>query len=279
MTRRVVRKKKAKRRVRIPESRTKPSDVLDDYHFLIHGEKKIGKTTLSAQGNTLVVSADPLRKGLEIKQVHVSNHQDLFDVLDQLRKLFSGDPTAFDKVVLDRVDLMYVYCQDEICKREGVSHPSDVGYAKAWHALRDEFTRIVLGYMNLGCGCWFVCHSEWKELKTRTGLTREKLVPNIAGRAEEILNGFVDGWFAYDYNDTDRVLIVIGSDLIGAGHAIDQSFRTSDGRLIEEIYMGTSPKEAYQNFLRAFRNEQTYADMEELRKSKKKRKKTKQIKT
>lgn len=239
------------------------SDDLNDYSFLIHGEKKIGKTTLAtAEPGVLVLSFDPLRPGLEIMQVHCPDWAHLKTYVSKLEAAAKGK-FPYKRLVLDRVDLAYIACTKWVCKERGIDHPSDEGYARAWHALRDEFLSVILRLLRLPCGTWFICHSEWKEQKSKTGVTTFKLVPDLAGRAEEILNGLVDGWFAYDYEGPKRILYLLGDATIGAGHALDTHFLTPEGERVREVEMGSSPKEAWQAFLAAFNNKQRHTTLAE----------------
>lgn len=257
----------------LPTQPTQVSMDLDDYSFLIHGEKKIGKTTLAGeQDGVFSLSFDPVRPGLELMQRHVPDWAHAKAYAELLLNQVKENKFKYKRLVVDRVDLAYVACQQWVCKQRGIDHPSDEGYAKAWHALRDEFTAWVLRLLGgMPTGTWFICHSEWKETKLRSGATRDKLVPDLSGRAEEIVNGLVDGWFAYDYSGSDRVLILQGDDQVGAGHALDGAFNTPTGERIREVYMGTNAQEAWENFCAAFNNEWPYVDHEAWTKAKKAR--------
>lgn len=247
---------------------TKPTEVsadINQYSFFIHGAPTIGKTTFAtAEEDVLVLSFDPLRPGLRIMQVHMPDWKTLRSAVKQLEAQNESGKFRYRRVVLDRIDLAYIKCTDYICKKRGINHPSDEGYARAWHALRDEFYEIILRLMGLPCGTWFICHSKWKEIKKpRTGITVERLVPDLGDRAEEILNGLTDGGFAYDWNGKERVLTIQGDETVTAGHNLDAAFRTPDGRKVVEIPAGSSPKEAWGNFLRAFNGKQTFTTLDE----------------
>lgn len=257
--------KKAKPKFELPTEKSVVSHELNDYSFYLHGVPKIGKTTLAtAEGDVLVLSFDPPRPGLEILQKHMPDWSTLLQAVDALVGMAESGDFIYDRVVVDRIDLAYNKCSDYICSQRGIDHPSDEGYAKAWHALRDAFTEVVIKLMALPCGSWFVCHSRWKEEKNRrTGVTTEKLVPDLGNRAEEILVGLCDGGFAYDYSDDERVIIVQGDQQVSAGINLDDNFRTTDGRRVVEVPAGKSAKEAWTNFNAAFNNEQEFVDLRE----------------
>ena len=76
----------------------------------------------------------------------------------------------------------------------------------------------------------------------------------MSGQAKDVLEGLIDIWVNYDYDGRRRFLIIQGTDEIDAGHRLQDHFNYADGSKIERIDMGTSPKQAYINFINAFNN-------------------------
>ena len=232
-------KNKEESAVTLPDEISEISDDLNDYSFLIHGEKKIGKTTLgTVEKGVLDLSFDPYRPGLAILQRHVPDWKTLLQYVALLEQKVTDGEFEYKRVVLDRVDLAATSCLRYICKKRNINDPQDEEWGTAWRALKQEFNAVILRLLALPCGVWFISHSDWKEVKSRSGVKSTKLVPDLTGWAEEILNGLVDGWFAYDYEGDERVLLILGNEMIGAGHAIDTHFRTPDGERVREIPMG-----------------------------------------
>lgn len=262
-----------KKGYKLPTGRRDPVADPWAYAFLITGQKKIGKTSFAIQGcEEFVLQFDKPQLSYSIREEGIESWNKFIKILKALEAAAEecadeGTDFPYQRIVIDGAGEWYTMLQTKVCKDFGVDHPSEVGYARAWHALRDQFIDAVNRLMRLQitaqCGLVFICHCEWKEVKTKDGRKIDKLVPNLSGRCEEILGGKVDGWFVYDYYGSARSLILQGSETIGAGHRIDGHFLTSDGRRIEEIHMGNSAKAALKNFLSAFRNEQTYANCRE----------------
>ncbi len=282
-------KKKKKRKMKdtlsLPTKPSIVSDAISDYSFMVHGERKIGKTTLAtAEENVLVLSFDPLRPGLAILQRHCPDWNTFRIYLRKLIEVANdGDEFPYPRVVVDRVDLAYNACLYSVCSKKGMKHPSDADdYGATWGAVRREFEDAVMKTMALPCGSWFICHSEWKETKKVSGLKTERLVPSLTGQADGVVNGLCDGVFAYCWDGNDRVLVCQGDEQISAGNNLDTHFFTTDQKRVREIYMGNSSAEAWALFNQAFHNKQTYTTIELKReeakskvgKKKKKKKKT-----
>lgn len=250
--------------VKLPLKASKAVHDLSAYHLLFHGEKKIGKTTLTTtEDDVFLLTFDPLQKSYEIKQRHCPDWKHFMAYLAALEEAAESGDYPYKRVVLDAADIWYRACQDWVEKKLAVPHVSDAEWGKGWDLLKQTFSRAVDRLLALPGGCWFVSHSAWVEIKTRRGEKVSKLQPNLKAAAEEILVGKIDGWFAYDYDGEERVLIIRGDESTGAGCRIRGHFLTPKGRKVREIPMGNSEEEAFENLVKAFKNEQTFTTLEE----------------
>jgi hypothetical protein len=249
----------------LPETPDEPIHDINAYSFLFHGEKKIGKTTLlMEEPGVFLLTFDPKQKSLGIMQRYCPNWATFEGYLKLLESRRANYP--YTRVVIDGIDIWYRACQNGVCKELGIKHPSEEGWGKAWDMLKERFANAVDRLLALPGGCWFISHSDWREIKTRSGEKVTKLVPLVKAGGEEILVGRVDGWFAYVYDGPERVLIIRGDESTGAGHRIRGHFETPDGRQVVEVPMGNSETEAWANLQRAFRNEQPFITVAETRK-------------
>ena len=271
--RKKTKKKTAQIVVSIPK---RPSKVCTDfrlYSVLIHGEKKIGKTTMWAhEEGAFFLEFDRVQLSLAIRQKHVPSWPHFVAYIDLLEE----SPGDVRTVIVDGVDIAYQLCFNWSCEKMAITHPHDENdYGKSWNFIRSQFENAMLRLLSLnehGIATRFISHSKWAEIKTRGGGKQDKLIPFMTSQAEEVLNGRIDIWAAYTYDGSKRVLILEGSEEIGAGHRCDGRFLTPDGEAIQEIHMGKSSKEAYTNLLEAFNNEQTYTTVAEMVPKKKKKK-------
>ena len=250
-----IRKGRASIKVSIPRKCTVPSTDIRDYSILIHGEKKIGKTTLFAQEkDAFFLEFDPEQKALPIRQRHVPDWQHFMAYLE----LMEQKPDNIRTLILDGTDVCYQACFDWCCKKLAITHPHDErDYGKSWQFIRKTFEDAMLRVLSLeNVAARFICHSKWAEVENHSGDTVDKMIPYLTSQAEEVLNGRIDLWGAYVYHGKGRILVVQGNETIGAGHRIDGQFRTPEGDAVAEISMGRSPEEAYRNLLTAFNNEQ-----------------------
>ncbi len=268
-----VKRKKSKEKssVVLPYEPSKIATELDQYSILVHGEKKIGKTTLfSKEEMSGFFMWEPKQQAVSIRQMLLTNWPQFLGYLKKMEVEEAKGKLLYKHLVWDGVDLAFKACFRYTCKKIGIEHPSDVkDFGKSWNMISENFQDAVLRSMRLR-PTRFICHSVWKEVKDRNGIKFDKLVPGLTGQAEEALIGPIDIWAAYCYDGKDRVLVIEGDEATGAGHRLDEGFLTPEGKRVKEIYMGNSSKDALINLNAAFKNEQIYRTIKEYRKLKKK---------
>ena len=228
----------------LPHEKTEPRTELSEYSTLIYGREKIGKTTFGSQfPEALFLFFEPGGKSLSVYGRDVYSWEEFKSYLTLLRK-----DHKFKTVIIDTVDIAYKMCYAYICKRLGVDHPAEEGFAKAWNMIRDEFQEKMAILMKLNRGVVLISHSTEKEIKKRYGDTEHRIITTMSKQAREVLEPMVDIWTYCEYGkDGGRQFVIRGDELISAGHRLQNNFKG-----IDKIPMGKNPKEAYENFVNAF---------------------------
>jgi hypothetical protein len=236
--------------VSLPKELSTPSENLGDYVWLLYGEKKIGKTSLSSHfGLTFHMMCEPGGKALSIYQRDVKS----WNEFKKYVALVSKD-RKFKTVTVDTADRAYDMCFKYVCMKNAIEHPSEMEWGKGWNSIKQEFASQIDLLLKCGKGVILISHAADMEIKKRTGESYNKILPTIPKQARELLEGVVDIWSYYNYEDGRRVMYVEGDDYIGAGHRIEKHFRYTNGDPIRKIEMGSNSSEAYQRFIEAFQN-------------------------
>jgi hypothetical protein len=235
---------------RLPTERSEPIASLGAYTWLIFGEKKIGKTTLTALfGKAVHLFTEPGGKALRLYPVVIDNWKKFKIAIKALKK----DKT-FDTVVIDIVDPLYPMVEDYTCEKLVISDLADEEWGKGWRENRKEFERVFGELLNMGKGVVFISHAQEQEIETRDGEKYDRMMPTMHKRMRDLVEGSVDIWAYYTYDKKRRVLQILGDDHISAGHRLEGRFLTPDGKPIRRIDMGHSAKRAYRNVNDAFHN-------------------------
>ncbi len=259
----------------LPTGRRTPATEPWRFAYLITGEKKIGKTTFAIQGTSkhpceeFVFQFDKPQVAIPIREEMIRSWGEFKKWMKRLEAGAASGRFPYTRIVVDGVDEWYQRCMEHVCAELGIDHPDDGSRGKGWNRLRCEFrdmvSRLLALQVSAQCGIVLLAHSQWLEEEKSGRVVKRTLRSNLTGQCSDIVNAKVDAWFNYDYVGDDRVLWISGNDEVRCGHRIDGHFRTTDGRYIKQIYMGTTPKEGMENFMRAFDCDQTYADVREFR--------------
>lgn len=235
---------------RLPTEVSEPVDDLGGALILIHGERKIGKTSMSMRApKNILLAAEIGYKGLR------GIHEDIEDwrKAEVVRRALKKDKT-FKTVTVDTVDILYKLCEAQTCRDLGIKDLGDEDYGKGWRENRKRFEAYINSLAATGKGIILLSHSTEQEITKRGGDTYTRITSSMAKQAREIVDGLVDIWGYFTYDGTRRVLVIQGDDHIAAGHRFEERFRTPGGLPLRQIDMGRNPTEAWKNFTDAFAN-------------------------
>ena len=205
----------------LPTEKTPARMSLSDLTVLVHGPAKIGKSTLCSRAEkALFIATEAGLNALEVYQVPVTSWNEFLAACGDV----AGGEHGFKTIVVDTLDNAYLMCQEHICVKHKIEHPADLAYGKGFSLVNNEFYRVLNKLSLLSYGLFLVCHSQEKEIETRTG-KRTRIVPTLPDKARRMVLGMVD---VILYCDVDTVVNADGKT-------------TSERRI-----MRTKPTEAYE---------------------------------
>lgn len=254
----------------LPLEPTEPVFDINQHGTLITGEPGAGKTTLGTQEEgVLNLSFDPLNKTYRIRQEYVPSWDYLKARLAHLKLLDEQHQLPYKRVQIDGMGIASVMCQKYICQQLVITHPSEVGFARAYDRMFEEWGGMVDGFMALSSGAWFIAHEKEKEIETRDGRKFDRISPAIKGQMEGILVGKCQLVISLSFlpgGSMARMATIRGDEAVTAKCNINERFLTPDGRQVREIVLGDQgPAVAWQKFLRAYANGQPWATYDEMK--------------
>lgn len=237
----------------LPTSNSKAVASMQDVFWLLYGERKIGKTSLaSCFPDAFFFMFEPGGKGLEIKQAACPAWEHAM----QYVRLLERNPSYCKTVVIDTGFKAYEKCMEYVCKRDGITHPSDSEWGKGWDAVRKEFYAFHERLLNIGLGMIVTAHSEVKDVQKKDGSSYNKLSIEL-GKAPFTFYGSVADIIAYYQYDNDgkRVLTIRGDAFVEAGCRLSKNFNYTNGEIIVDVPIGNNGvKEGYKKLCEAFDN-------------------------
>lgn len=233
----------------LPKEKTEPKPSLRDYPILVYGRERVGKTTLCAQfEDPLFLFFEPGGKSLSLYAKSIKNWKQFKEILKAL-----DDSDEYKTVVIDTVDKAHDMAMEYICQKQGVEHPSDAKWGKAWNALDNEFEKAMFRILKSGRGLLLTSHSEEKDITNFKGEVLNMTAPTAGKQVIRFVRRYVDLILYYYYGKNDsRWIRVQGNSDIVAGSRIDGHFKG-----ITKFNAGLDAEAAYENLVKAFNNELT----------------------
>jgi len=150
--------------------------------FIVHNS-----TMCSHADGALFLATEPGLNHLDVYQVPITSWEQLLDAAAEIAK---GDH-PFRTIVVDTIDNAYRFCQEHVCAKNGVKHPSDLPYGKGYALVNGEFHRVITKLASLPYGLFLTSHAQDHEVEGRTG-KYNKVTPTLPDGARKILLGLVD---------------------------------------------------------------------------------------
>src|SRR4051812_7376998 len=105
----------------LPREYQEASGEFSSFHLLIHGEKKVGKTTLSLQSETgrpvFLIEFDPTQKSYRRMERCPRSWKEFIGYLELLEKDAKASIPFYERVVIDGVDSWFRLCQKWVCEK------------------------------------------------------------------------------------------------------------------------------------------------------------------
>lgn len=193
--------------------------------YLWYGDPKSGKSTTAANfgdedNKQLFFACEPGHSELSIyKWEREDGHQpqDWNDFITCCRELYQTDQHDFKMLVIDTVDILWDWCTKYICKMNEISHPSEMGFGKAYQAISAEFSNVCNKLGQRGMGFIFISHK--KEYEIQIGPRKESCInTTLPSGAQKFIHGFVDYiWYFTQNQEGQRYILTDRHNNINAG--------------------------------------------------------------
>ena len=190
----------------------KPNVVTRDLSgksFLIYGERKSGKTTISTKfpkhiilafekgygmiPNAMGFPINSWREALEAKK----------ELLKDAKAVEKGEKAEkeFLTVVVDTIDLAYDMCERYILDKEGVEYLDETEKMRGYRAVSREYDKFFQDIVKAGYTLICISHATSKQVK-ENGEKYDKTIPTVPDRGFLVVSRLVDVC-AYAHYETD----------------------------------------------------------------------------
>ena len=229
--------------------------------ILLHGPKKVGKTSLAADfpKPVLFIATEPghryisKQKGVHIFKVYTEKDWPNFRafVRDKLEIL---KPKT---IVVDTTNTFYQICSTYVCRREGKEYPTEIGarglgWDKVRRELLESLNELAMVSEKLNATQIFICHTRVEEIEYRT-ITLKRQTYILQLQPDDVVAANVDNiWhlgFAVDDEGEEEISNYRTLWLKGNAHVMAES---RDPTLQVGRIRRLRPETAYNQIVKAF---------------------------
>lgn len=118
------------------------------------------------------------------------------------KKVFKDEFNEYETIVVDLTEDLFMWCELEWCKKNGVEHPSDLGWGKGYSGPRNEFFVEISKLLAKDKNIVLLMHGEVITLKNKRGVEYntyrptsripDKLLDQLEGRVRYCLRAYID---------------------------------------------------------------------------------------
>ena len=118
------------------------------------------------------------------------------------KKVFKDEFNGYETIVVDLTEDLFMWCELEWCKKNGVEHPSDLGWGKGYSGPRNEFFVEISKLLAKDKNIVLLMHGEVITLKNKRGVEYntyrptsripDKLLDQLEGRVRYCLRAYID---------------------------------------------------------------------------------------
>ncbi len=172
----------------LPTEKSKKNNNLSDQIILVYGRAKIGKSTLCSYfPDAVFLATEPGLNHLEVFKINITSWEGFLQACGELAS--GGHP--YKTIIIDTVDNLITYCQDFVCKENGVGHVSELPHGRGWMLVTSEISRALVKLSSLPYGLIIVSHSKQEEIETKTAKFNSYTI-DVSGKTQNIIMNLMD---------------------------------------------------------------------------------------
>lgn len=198
---------------------------------LLYGPPKIGKSTFCSElnGAFFIDTEGGLKWAVpQERKISLTSWKQfqgiVKDFVDSGEAINNNGKTVKPlHMVVDTVDVLWVYCTEYVCRKFSFEHPSDESYGKGYQVLRYEFQKYLARLNSRQEPMILISHSKSTEVRGRGSNRTSRVVPSIPNSAREVIMPMVDviAYCGFDIDDdtikSDRAMLFSPEEGLEAG--------------------------------------------------------------
>lgn len=191
--------------------------------MLLYGEPGTGKSVFASKSpKPFFITTDGNYEWLEDFGAKEEDHVQVYS-WEEAKKAFRQNYDNYDTIVVDLVEDLFKWCEQEFCLRSKIEHVSDIGYGKGYDITRNEFFVEISKLLGKPKNVILISHGITFTTKDRRGVEHTKYAPSS--------------------RLPDKVLDMIEGRLRYCLRCYLKAEEVGDGELVKRRYLSLVPKE------------------------------------
>ena len=178
----------------LPKNEKVKRDGAQNIKLWIYGTPNIGKTTFANQfPDALMINTDGNYKYIDSPVISLlDSTKDPWEVfIDVIDTILKGDHT-YKTIVIDLLEDVYQYARNFYCKKLKIDHESELGYAKGYDIIRNNFLIALRKLVNAPYNIIFISHEETDVVKDRIGRETTVYKTALPDKVAKKISGMVE---------------------------------------------------------------------------------------
>lgn len=178
----------------LPENKRIKRDGSKNIKIWVYGAPNIGKTTFANQfPEPLMINTDGNYKYVDAPVISLTegDKEPWENFIEIVNELCKGQH-SFKTIVVDLMEDVYQYARNYYCNKLKIDHESELGFAKGYDIIRNNYLIALRKLANLPYNIVFISHEETETVKDRIGREStiyktalpDKVAKKIAGMVE-----------------------------------------------------------------------------------------------
>lgn len=180
--------------IKLPENKRVQRDRTQNIKIWVYGTPNIGKTTFANQfPDPIMINTDGNFKYVDAPVISIADgaNDPWENFIEIVNELCKGHHT-YKTIVVDLLEDVYQYARNFYCKKLKIDHESELGFAKGYDIIRNNYLIALRKLANLPYNIVFCSHEETETVKDRAGREStvyktalpDKVAKKIAGMVE-----------------------------------------------------------------------------------------------
>lgn len=163
--------------------------------MMLYGEPGVGKSVFASKApRPFFITTDGNYDWLIDYGAKEEDHKQVYS-WEEAKKLFEQPFDGYDTIVVDLVEDLFKWCEQEFCKRSKLEHISDLGYGKGYDITRNEFFLELSKLIGKPKNIILISHGITFTTKDRRGVEHFRHAPS--SRIPDKLLDMIEGRMRY----------------------------------------------------------------------------------